>query len=152
VFETGPELRFIAPDASAEEFIRKVVQEQSGRYRAFLNTFAVGFSPTKLEMYKWIIYAVLKSDVDTLGVGLRLNHIVRTIKAKHPDGTELQTANVTNALTYVSSLQAQKDVRPIVLDYDENERRLDVVDKGFLVWLSVADLDELLEDLDLPKD
>ncbi|MGZ5484183.1 MAG: hypothetical protein ACXWID_19660 [Pyrinomonadaceae bacterium] len=44
VFETGPELRFIAPDASAEEFIRKVVQEQSGRYRAFLNTFAVGFS------------------------------------------------------------------------------------------------------------
>ncbi|MGZ5484184.1 MAG: hypothetical protein ACXWID_19665 [Pyrinomonadaceae bacterium] len=64
----------------------------------------------------------------------------------------MQTANVTNALTYVSSLQAQKDVRPIVLDYDENERRLEVVDKGFLVWLSVADLDELLEDLDLPKD
>jgi hypothetical protein len=152
VFETAQEFRVIAPDASAEELIRKVVHEQSGRYRAFINTFAAGFSPTKLEMYKWIIYAVLKSDIGILGTGLRLNHIVRTIKAKHPDGAELQTANVTNALTNVSSLQAQKDVRPIVLDYDENERRLDVVDKGFLVWLSVADVDELLQDLDLPKD
>ena len=152
VFETGQELRIIAPDAPAEDFIRNVVQEQSGRYRAFINTFAAGFSPTKLEMYKWIIYAVLLSEVGDLGDGLRLNHIVRTIKAKHPDGADLQTANVTNALTNVSSLQAQKDVRPIVLDYDENERRLDVVDKGFLVWLSVVDIDELLDDLDLPKD
>jgi hypothetical protein len=152
VFETTQQLRVIAPNAPAEKLIRKVVAEQSGRYRAFVNTFAAGFSLTKLEMYKWITYAVLKSDVGALGNGLRLNQIVRVIKAKHPDGTSLQTANVTNALTYVSSLQAQKDVRPIVLDYDENERRLDVVDKGFLVWLSVADIDELLQDLDLPRD
>jgi hypothetical protein len=39
-----------------------------------------------------------------------------------------------------------------VLDYDENERRLDVVDNGFLVWLSVTNKKELLDDLDLPKE
>jgi hypothetical protein len=71
VFETGGQLRIIAPDAPAAEFIRKVVDEQSGRYRAFVNTFAAGFSLTKLEMYKWIIYAVLKSNVGSLGDGLR---------------------------------------------------------------------------------
>ena len=103
-------------------------------------------------MYKWIIYVILKSTPEKLEDGLRLNQIVHTIKAKHPKGDELQTANVTNALTYVSSLQSQKALRPMVLDYDENERRLDVVDKGFLVWLSVANTNEILQELDLPID
>jgi hypothetical protein len=110
VFETAQECRVIAPDASAEELMRKVVHEQSGRYRAFINTFAAGFSPTKLEMYKWIIYAVLKSDIGTLGTGLRLNLIVRTIKAKHPDGADLQTANVTNSLTNADRNRKAVDV------------------------------------------
>lgn len=150
VFETQAELKTIQPQSRAEIYIKKVVQEQSGRYRAFVSKFAAGFSPTKLEMYKWIIFSVLRAEVSVLEKGLRLSQIVRAIKSSHPEGSSLQTANVTNALTNVSSLQSQMDIRPIVLDYDENERRLDVVDKGLLVWLSVVDKDELLSELDLP--
>lgn len=150
IYETQAELFQLQPERGAEVTIKEVVKEQSGRYRAFLNAFCAGFSPTKLEMYKWIIFVVLTATVEELESGLRLNQIVRGIRGKHPEGIGLQTANVTNALANTSSLQAQMDIRPIVLDYDENERRLDIVDKGFLVWMSVVEIDELLTELDLP--
>ena len=40
---------------------------------------------------------------------------------------------------------------PIILDYDQTNRKLNVVDKGFLIWLQHQIISELKEDLDLPK-
>lgn len=151
IFETQSNPTVVPTELFARGLIKKVVEEQSGRYRAFLNSFAYGFSETKLEMYKWIIFVILKSKTEELEEGVRLQRIVQMIKANHPEGVNLQTANVTNALGNIASLQAQKDVRPIVLDYDENNRKIDVVDKSFLVWLSAIDVNEQLQDLDLPS-
>ena len=35
-------------------------------------------------------------------------------------------------------------VKPIILDYDQSRRRLNVVDRGFWIWLGRQDKAELL--------
>ncbi|MNS73471.1 hypothetical protein D3C72_1069140 [compost metagenome] len=140
----------IGNNISAKEMVRQVVKEQTGRYQTFLMDFSRGFQDTKLDMYRWLCFSVLRCSVKEMTDGLTLKKVMAIVRSKHPEGDKVSAASFTNALSNVAYLQAQKDVRPIILDYDENNRRLDVVDKGFLIWKSTIDIDEQLDVLDLP--
>ena len=61
----------------------------------------------------------------------------------------MNPGNLTQALNSVSSLQQQKSIRPIILDYDESNKKLHVVDKGFLIWLEYQNREELLSQLEI---
>jgi hypothetical protein len=149
VFQTREALSTVGT-ISASNLIAEVVNAQGGRYNGFLMNFADGFQQTDLEMPKWLIFVILKSSIEQLEDGLRLREVSRLIKAYHPKGGNLNTGNITQTLISASSLQVKKDTRPIVIDYDTTNRNLQVVDKGFLIWLASQNRTELLEDLDLP--
>ena len=134
---------------SVSEYIAEVVRESGPRYSAFLTSFAGGFQDTSLEMYKWILMPVLISSIEELERGIKYRFIRETLQQAHPKGEELNPGNVTQALQSVPALQAKKNIRPFVLDYDQTELKLSVVDKGFLIWLTTKDRDELLENLGL---
>jgi hypothetical protein len=53
---------------------------------------------------------------------------------------------------YDGRLASESAIKPFILDYDRNNLRLSVVDKGFLIWLAVKDQNELLSMLELPTD
>ncbi len=152
VFHTQNARKQVGRGKSAATLIARVVEAQGGRYNGFLMNFADGFQQTELEMPKWIVFAILKSSIEQLEDGLRLREITRIIRSYHPKGQSLNPGNVTQALNSASSLQVKKDTRPIVIDYDTTNRNLQVVDKGFLIWLASQDRTELLEDLGLPID
>jgi hypothetical protein len=65
----------------------------------------------------------------------------------------LPPGNVTQALQSTASLQVGKmRIKPIILDYDQSRRRLNVVDRGFLIWLGHQDKTELLAAAGLPSE
>lgn len=130
---------------SVQELIRDVVNEQRGRYQAFITNFADGFQDTRLEMYRWLLWPVLTSDPKKLEDGLTYAEIRKSLQNKHPDGKSLNPGNITQALQSAASLQVEKNVKPIILDYDATTRRLSVVDRGFLIWLANQSTDEVLE-------
>ena len=150
VFTTQDILKDVGKSMDVSELISQVVAEQGGRYNGFLMNFADGFQQTDLEMPKWLIFVILKSTIEQLEEGLRLREISRLIKSYHPKGNELNTGNITQALISASSLQVKKDTRPIIIDYDTTNRNLQIVDKGFLIWLASQNRRELLDDLGLP--
>lgn len=150
IHSTQENLKVVGTGVDAALLVKEVVDEQKGRYSSFLTNFADGFQGTALQMYKWLLYPVLKSSIDQLERGLRLTDISRIIKQKHPHGQDLNNGNLTQALLYAASLQVKKDIRPIILDYDQTNRRLNVVDRGFLIWLANQDTNDLLELLELP--
>jgi hypothetical protein len=147
--EGEPKVVGVGVDASA--LVGKVVSEQAARYRGFLMGFADGFQETDLEMPKWVVYAILCSSVEQLEKGLRLRRISTMIKAKHPKGKDPNNGNITQILNSASSLQNKKGTRPLVIDYDASNTSLHVVDKGFLIWLSSQNINELMDDLSLPS-
>jgi hypothetical protein len=151
IYQTQDKLAAVGAGTDATKLIEQVVDEQGGRYNGFLMNFADGFQQTDLEMPKWIIHTLLQSTIEQLEDGLRLREISRMIKASHPKGEDLNNGNITQALISASSLQVKKSIRPIIIDYDTTNRNLQVVDKGFLIWLASQDRSELLDDLDLTQ-
>lgn len=150
MFKTADEHREIGSSYLAKKLLKQIVDEQSGRYNGFIMNFSDGFQQTELEMPKWIIYAVLKCSIEDLEKGIRLREVTRIIRERHPRGERLNAGNVTQALSSATSLQGEKGIRPIVIDYDGTNRNLHVVDKGFLIWLALQNREELLADLELP--
>lgn len=134
----------------ARKLVRDVVDAQTGRYKAFITNFCAGFQKTELEMYKWLLFPILTSTSEELENGLRLNEITKMIQSKHPRSTELNPGNVTQALQSAASLQVKKGTVPIILDYDQTNTRLNVVDRGFLIWLTYQERADLLEAAGLP--
>jgi hypothetical protein len=147
VYATQNEHMIVGASLNVKKVIELVVDEQGGRYNGFLMNFADGFQQTDLEMPKWIVHTLLSSTLEQLEDGLRLREISRAIKANHPKGANLNTGNITQALISASSLQVKKNIRPIIIDYDTTNRNLQVVDKGFLIWLASQDRQELIEEI-----
>ncbi|MDT9784803.1 hypothetical protein RUW59_02760 [Klebsiella pneumoniae] len=141
----------IGKGMDGKAIIADIVNDQTARYNSFLISFSDGFQDTELQMHKWILYPVLSSTIEQLELGLKFKDIRATLQDVHPRGEKLNLGNVTQSLQSTASLQIKKNIMPIILDYDQTNRKLNVVDKGFLIWLQHQIISELKEDLDLPK-
>lgn len=150
VLETAKSNIVVGKNLDAQKYISEVVNQSNGRYKSFLENFAAGFQKTQLEMYKWLLYPILTSPPRQLEVGLKQNSVRTAIAKRHPVGDQLNAGNVSQALASIQDLQAKKEIKPFVLDYDQTNSILQVVDKGFLIWLSQQDKNLLLESIGLP--
>ena len=130
--------------------VKSVVDEQKGRYISFMTKFADGFQTTALQMYRWLLYPVLKVDIAALEEGVELTDISRIIKQRHAQGQDLNNGQLNPGAHLRRFTAGEKDIRPIILDYDQTNRRLNVVDRGFLIWLANQNTNDLLEMIDLP--
>lgn len=140
----------IGLDQSADQIVSLEVSQQTGRFNSFVTQFADGFHDTKLEMYKWLLYPVITANISQLKAGLKYSHIRESLSRSHPQGKELNPGNITQALQSTAALQVKKEVKPIVLDYDQTNLRLRVVDSSFLIWLDKQDRNDLLSLAGLP--
>ena len=137
-------------DIDVPEIIRGVVNQQTGRYNSFITQFAAGFQDTALQMYKWLLYPVFTAEDKMLKEGLKYRWMRDVLRSKHPEGAGLNLGNLTQALQSTASLQVKKDIKPIVLDYDQTNLKLNVVDLGFLIWIANQNRSDLLELAELP--
>jgi len=129
---------------------KDIVDQQSGRYNSFLSSFSLGFQETELEMYKWLLYPILTAKKDELNKGFSYRMIKEVLQKDHPNGNKLNLGNLTLALKAIASLQIKKNVKPNILDYDQSNLQLNIVDKGFIIWLEFQDKSELLSKIGLP--
>ena len=149
---TQDELTVVRPAGRGRALIAEVVERQSARFSDFILNFSAGFGSTDLEMYKWLLVPVIATSAARLEKGIPYRRIRRILGRVHPRGTALNAGNVTQALKGTASLQVQQGVKPLVLDYDQSLKRLNVVDRSFLIWLDQQIKSELLEAIDLGPD
>lgn len=149
VHHTQPVKVTVAKTLDIYEEIKSTLSMQSGRYTKFLMAFGVGFQPTELELYKWILAPLIDIDEAHLRDGLTAQAIRRYVEPKHPLGSQVSILKLSGALNKCVALQQEKNIRPIVIEYDTNRQRLKIVDKGFLLWRSFQDKNELFELADL---
>jgi hypothetical protein len=149
ITSTRDDHRVVGQGVDASQIIREVVDKQSARYNTFLQNFAGGFQETLYEMHRWNLLPVLLATPAELEEGITYGHIRRTINASHPEG-EVNPGNIIQALKSTASLQVKLGIKPIILDYDQSTRRLNVVDRGFLIWLGHQNRAHILADAELP--
>ncbi|MBC8549810.1 MAG: hypothetical protein ISR69_13445 [Gammaproteobacteria bacterium] len=151
VHSTQDEYREIGVEVSCGEIINRVVNQQGGRFNSFLTQFAEGFQDTELEMHKWLLYPILTADINEIEKGFKQSAIRQKLQEIHPRRQDLNSGNVTQSLQSTTSLQIKKDIKPMVLDYDQTNLRLNIVDKSFQIWLSRQDRNDLLDLVGLPE-
>lgn len=149
VWQTGDEQRTVGSVGDVAEVLKELSDEQASRYRNFLYRFAQGLGETQLEMYKWLLWAVINSSPTELKSGLRPNVLLARIKREHPSADTLQQNNVIQALERVQNVQFRHRLQPVVLDYSNDE--LLVVDAHFLVFLQSHHKADLLEAAGFPQ-
>jgi hypothetical protein len=142
--------RSITDPLDTRAIVKSVVNQQTARYKSFLLQFAAGFQDTRLEMYKWLLYPILAASPEKLEDGFKYADLRRAMQAHHPLGASLNLGNLTQALQSTASLQVGKDITPIILDYDQTNSTLNVVDRGFVIWLQFQDKAALLDEIGLP--
>lgn len=135
----------IGSEDDAEKMINQVVQEQGAKYQTFLRKFADGFQKTDYELYKWILYSVVITNIEELEEGVGIHSIMEKIEDVHPKTNDLNQGNLTQSLEKVVDLQIEANIEPIIIDYNSNDRRLDIVDNRFLIWLENTSQQELFE-------
>lgn len=150
IHNTQEEHKEIGKNVSCAEIVNKVVDQQGGRFNSFLTQFAEGFQDTTLEMHKWLLYPILIADIKSIEEGFKQAHIRNLLQEVHPKGRELNSGNVTQSLQSATSLQIKKDIKPMILDYDQTNVRLNIVDKSFQIWISRQNRNELLDLVGLP--
>jgi hypothetical protein len=130
--------------------IREIVDQQSARYSTFIPAFAEGDGQDELGLYRWILGAVLVSDVHQLPGGLAQQDL-RDFLSEHHPRRPIKESALRNTLRRIVRFQAEElGVKPPILDFDESARRLNVVDRSFLIWLEHQDVGELFDDAGLP--
>lgn len=147
ILSTVTDNQILGEQTDVPTLVKSIVDEQSARYNAFLDNFADGFQATELEMHRWLLYPILTADINDLENGLRYRYIREIMHKCHPRQESLNIGNLTQALQSSASLQTKKNIMPIVIDYDQTGKKLNIVDKGFLIWLKHQDIPELLADL-----
>lgn len=150
ILKTQSELKVIGSKSECSEIVSQVVNQQGGRFNSFLTQFSEGFQDTTLEMHKWLLYQVLTGDMEQLAKGFKQAEIRSKLQEIHPRGAELNSGNVTQSLQSLTSLQIKKGIKPLVLDYDQTNLRLNIVDKSFQIWLSRQNRNDLLDLVGLP--
>ena len=66
-------------------------------------------------MHKWIMYAILKSDIESIERGLKRSEINTLLQSEHPRQSLLNPGNLTQALKSITSLQVKKNTIPIII-------------------------------------
>lgn len=130
--------------------VSEIVESMTSRFlRMITNVSHEGRS--QADVHRWIIAAILVSDVDQLAVGIRRSDLREFINSHRP-GPPVDEGPLTRALNSLSQRQAKHGVRPIVLDYDQGTGHINVVDRSFLIWLGFKqqDMRSIFEEAQLP--
>lgn len=141
----------VAKGIDIETEIKSVLNMHSGRFVKFLMDFSAGFQATDLDLYKWILYALITIEDRYLIEGLPIQALRRKILIKHPKKSEISLKKLTGALNKSVTLQLDNRTKPIVFEFDPNRQRLKIVDKSFLLWKRFQVKSELLGYIDLAE-
>ena len=135
VTETQAERLVIDEDGSLEKARTSVSRSMKARYDAFADNFVRGMKRMTegLEVYKHMLRAFTAGKTDELLDGIDSRALLKQIQDASPEAT-IRQSDLTQAHDRVDRLQAKIEIRPQVLTYNRDRRRLFLADRSFLFY------------------
>ncbi|MEU4522390.1 hypothetical protein AB0F52_27210 [Amycolatopsis sp. NPDC024027] len=134
----------------AKKLMDGIVQDQASRAESFIDSFSAGPTTMLTSIYRWTIFTVLACDIARLEGGLSVAEIAEFI-GTFGAPVDPNLRDLIRELPEISEFQMHHlEISPIVLDYDFGARRLNVVDRSFLLWLSGQNRVDILRQAGMP--
>ena len=125
----------IADPAHLEAARTRVSRSMDARYNAFADNFVRGMKRMTegLEVYKHMLRAFTACSPTELLEGIDSRELLSRIEKAGPKPA-IRQSDLTQALARVDRLQVKIGVRPLVLTYSRDRRRLFLADRSFLFY------------------
>jgi len=132
-------------------------KEYAARHQRALEAIAAGHTsggakgdlpPLYLPYY--LVRVVLESGYDGIANGMRRSDLHDRIRAIHHRGDDVRASDISNLLSGLANLQSVKSISPPIIDYDSQNRLLQVVDSTFYFFIKNTDAREILESIQNP--
>ncbi len=120
---------------------KKIILQQRGRYESFLRVFVTGKNDDYKDLYKWILLPIFEVNTDHLVRGISVKEISKIIDQN--SCVKINPNQLIDMLNQLPTIQRIKNIKPIILDFDNNNLKLNIVDRGFMSWLIFQNKEQL---------
>jgi hypothetical protein len=137
--------------------ILKKAHDYASRHQRALEAIAAGHAsggakgdlpPLYLPYYA--VRVILEAGYEGIANGMRRSDIHDRIRAIHHRGADVRASDMSNLLGGLANLQAVKGISPPIIDYDSQNRVLQVVDSTFYFFIKNANTGEILDSIQNP--
>lgn len=157
VKETGIFSKKIDDLTKLAETILLKARDYAARHQRALEAIAAGH-PTggakgdlpPLFLPYYLVRVVLEGGFDAIANGMRRSDLHERIRAIHHRGDDVRASDMSNLLGGLGNLQSVKSISPPIIDYDSQNRLLQVVDSTFYFFIKNADLKDVLGSIQNP--
>lgn len=157
IMETRQHLFTIHDQQTLADTVVAKAKEYAARHQRALEAIAAGHAvggskselpPLYLPYY--LVRVVLQGGFDGIANGMRRSDIHDRIRAIHHRGDDVRASDMSNLLGGLANLQSVKSISPPIIDYDFQNRLLQVVDSTFYFFIKNTDAKEILESIQNP--
>ena len=125
-------LKVVPLSDTYEGATRHVAEGMRGRYLGFAQNFVQGASVHATDVYQQILRALCESTDDELVAGVARRDLAARIEMNCPGA--IRPGDLTSALGRIGQVQERSKVRPLVLTYSRDARRVYLADRGLLFF------------------
>ncbi|MBN4001965.1 hypothetical protein [Nostoc sp. LPT] len=125
----------VIKDLQALHRCRKVIcNEESVRYRQFNESVSRGFrgsDASELKVYQRIVRVCIEASDSELCNGLHRDEIMTRINKSEP---QVRLSDLSAALNRLDKLQADRSISPLILSFNPDSRKVQLVDRELLFY------------------
>lgn len=152
----GMNIRVEDPELLKRTVVAKA-KDYAARHQRALEAIAAGhvtggikgdLPPLYLPYY--LVRVVLEGGYEGIANGMRRSDLHERIRSAHHRGDDVRASDMSNLLSGLANLQSVKAISPPIIDYDSQNRLLQVVDSTFYFFIKNSDLKEILESIPNP--
>jgi hypothetical protein len=140
-------------DCPTDVWLSKLGEQREHRYTSFLREFSEGPKSHVSNIFRWIIYAVIKSNIADLKAGLSVKQIYTLALTALDDNMKgnysIVSHDIRLFLNEIRQFHQELNITPPILDYDATEDLLRIVDSGFLLYHSTNSIGKMMEKIGL---
>ncbi|MEO0683942.1 MAG: hypothetical protein AAFY76_02570 [Cyanobacteria bacterium J06649_11] len=134
IFEKQKKLEFLCDDRALISCRKTISNEESVRYRQFIDAVSRGFKnseSSELKIYQRIVRVCIESSDEELCNGLNRETILTRIKEIEP---QVRLSDLSAHLNRLDKLQADRSISPLILSYNRDSRKIQLVDRELLFY------------------
>jgi hypothetical protein len=155
--ETQDQRVDIVDQEKLNQTIATKARDYAARHQRALEAIAAGHTtrgakgdlpPLFLPYY--LVRVVLESGFDGIANGMHRTELHERIRAIHHRGDDVRASDMSNLLAGLANLQSVKSISPPIIDYDSQNRLLQVVNSTFYFFIKNTDAKEILESIQNP--
>jgi hypothetical protein len=137
--------------------IETKTQDYSARHQRALEAISAGhaaggakndLAPLYLPYY--LVRVILEHGFAGIKDGMQRTFMHEEIKKNHHRGDDVRSSDITNLLSGLANLQSVKSISPPIIDYDQQNRTLQVVDSTFYFFIKHVNAKEVFESIPNP--